>query len=80
MDADGVERGVDAVHWVQVLKLCLGEILKCQYFVSMLGNRYGWCHDSEAEDAVLTKTFAVAKEEFPQFANIIDRSVVLEGC
>jgi hypothetical protein len=59
-----------------VLKLCLGEILKCQYFVSMLGNRYGWCQDGDAEaDEKLTRTLAVAKDEFPQFANIIDRWV-----
>ena len=59
---------------MQVLKLCLGEILKCQYFVSMLGNRYGWCQDIEKdEDVILTKTLNLAKEEFPQFAMILER-------
>lgn len=33
----------------QVIKLCMGEVTRCQYFVSMLGVRYGWSQNTKAQ-------------------------------
>ena len=29
----------------KALEICLGEISRCQYFIGLLGQRYGWIHD-----------------------------------
>ena len=30
-------------HVNRTIHLCLSEVMKCQFFVGMLGERYGWC-------------------------------------
>ena len=31
----------------QVISLCMGEVFRCQYFISMLGVRYGWSQNTK---------------------------------
>lgn len=61
-----------------MLTICLNEVLSCQYFVSMLGNRYGWCKqeegtDNDFMDETLKTTFDNAVQAFPQFSKMLEK-------
>jgi len=60
------------------LLMCLREIDKCNAFVGMMGERYGWCKTKDGrspQDKLLLKAFEVATKEFPWINDFTDRSV-----
>eukprot|EP01105_Mastigella_eilhardi_P019218 TRINITY_DN450_c0_g1_i3.p1 TRINITY_DN450_c0_g1~~TRINITY_DN450_c0_g1_i3.p1 ORF type:complete len:1376 (-),score=324.64 TRINITY_DN450_c0_g1_i3:50-4144(-) len=58
------------------ISICLSEVDRCRpWFISMLGERYGWCHSENEKDELLTKTFANAVAKFPWIMKYTDRSI-----
>eukprot|EP01125_Pyxidicula_operculata_P008164 TRINITY_DN275_c3_g1_i1.p1 TRINITY_DN275_c3_g1~~TRINITY_DN275_c3_g1_i1.p1 ORF type:complete len:1833 (-),score=537.60 TRINITY_DN275_c3_g1_i1:60-5486(-) len=60
------------------LVMCIREVDKCNAFVGMLGERYGWCRSAQGrspQDKLLTRAFEVAAKEFPWISEYSDRSV-----
>lgn len=55
---------------------CLSEVDNCRpYFLCLLGSRYGWAQRAEAEDQLLSLTFAKAEGNFPFVKRFRDRSI-----
>jgi hypothetical protein len=62
----------------QTIKICLNEVdLSRPFFITMLGERYGWCHagTQQAGDQMLSKTFKLARGTYPWLSEYEDRSV-----
>jgi len=59
----------------KVIDLCLTEVDHSNYFVCMLGERYGWSQTKENLDRVLQKTVDIASQKFPWINQYSDRSV-----
>uniref|UniRef100_A0A6B2KWC3 NACHT domain-containing protein n=1 Tax=Arcella intermedia TaxID=1963864 RepID=A0A6B2KWC3_9EUKA len=63
------------------LLMCLREIEKCNIFIGLYGERYGWCLTENSyrkptqQDELLVRTFALAAKEFPWVNQYKDRSV-----
>eukprot|EP00741_Cyanophora_paradoxa_P015495 tig00020902_g14958.t1 len=60
----------------RVLLICLSEIDRSRpYFISFLGERYGWHIPEGGRDPLLERTFESAMERFPWLSEYRDRSV-----
>ena len=63
------------------LLMCLREIAKCNVFLGLFGERYGWCLSQEAyktptaQDELLKRSFDLAAKEFSWIAEFADKSV-----
>jgi len=63
------------------LLMCMREIERCNIFIGLYGERYGWClsensyRKPSAQDELLVRTFSVAAKEFPWINQYKDRSV-----
>eukprot|EP00741_Cyanophora_paradoxa_P011325 tig00020554_g10938.t1 len=58
-----------------VVRLCLREVAKCDYFVAFLKDRYGWCRPPNTSDASYDKSVELALDEFPWLRDCDGRSV-----
>ncbi len=61
----------------RTISLCLEQVDQCRpYFVSFLGDRYGWAQNNDApQDRLLAQSFDVAVERHPWLDKYRDRSV-----
>eukprot|EP01089_Gocevia_fonbrunei_P013362 TRINITY_DN3415_c0_g1_i1.p1 TRINITY_DN3415_c0_g1~~TRINITY_DN3415_c0_g1_i1.p1 ORF type:complete len:461 (+),score=71.39 TRINITY_DN3415_c0_g1_i1:20-1402(+) len=60
------------------LLMCLREIEKCNAFIGMWGERYGWCTSEKGktrQDELLKRAIEVAEKEFPWISEYTNRSV-----
>ena len=58
----------------RTLELCLSEVAKCQLFVGILGERYGWI--PEAKDVPLTQEFDWI-QSYPAGASLTELEMML---
>eukprot|EP00026_Physarum_polycephalum_P000414 Phypoly_transcript_00415.p1 GENE.Phypoly_transcript_00415~~Phypoly_transcript_00415.p1 ORF type:complete len:1535 (+),score=349.28 Phypoly_transcript_00415:114-4718(+) len=65
----------------QTLLMCLREIQRCNIFIGLYGERYGWCLHNKAllnlspEDDLLKRSIEIASAEFPWINQLKDKSV-----
>lgn len=60
----------------KVLSLCLSQVDLCRpYFVSFVGDRYGWSQVPGRKDELLRQTFETAMREHPWLEKYQDRSI-----
>mmetsp|Transcript_24246 Transcript_24246/g.26929 ORF Transcript_24246/g.26929 Transcript_24246/m.26929 type:complete len:1179 (+) Transcript_24246:885-4421(+) len=63
------------------LLMCLRELEKCNVFIGMLGERYGWCQSQDAyknptqQDELLKRSLDIAAKEFPWLQEYAQKSV-----
>jgi tetratricopeptide (TPR) repeat protein len=76
--------GVTGAQQIAALSMCLREISRCNVFLGLFAERYGWSRGSSGDslignvnkqDEALTRAFEMASSEFPWINEFGDRSI-----